>query len=112
MDGVIKMFDSSGGSYEVVNSNICQSCGSVTFQPDVSPTSNKKGLTFVILGWVFFAISLIFMPLLFGVGAVFMGIMTFCERSQVHGAILTFFAAIGLILGTLFSFMVSGTFFI
>jgi len=106
------MFDSSGGSYEVINSNICQSCGSVTFQPDVSSSSKKKGLTYVILGWLFFAISLVFMPLLFGVGAVFMGIMTFCERSQVHGAILTFFAATGLILGTLFSFMVSGTFFI
>ncbi|WHY64796.1 hypothetical protein [Neobacillus sp. SuZ13] len=96
----------------MINSNICQSCGSVTFQPDVSSTRKKKGLTYVILGWLFFAISLVFMPLLFGVGAVFMGIMTFCERSQVHGAILTFFAATGLILGTLFSFMVSGTFFI
>ncbi|MEH7081866.1 hypothetical protein V7139_03900 [Neobacillus drentensis] len=96
----------------MANSNICQSCGSVTFKSDVSSTSNKKGLTYVILGWLFFAISLVFMPLLFGVGAVFMGIMTFCERSQFHGAILTFFAATGLILGTLFSFMVSGTFFI
>jgi hypothetical protein len=106
------MFNPPGGSYEVVNTNICQSCGSVTFQQEASSSSKKQGITYVILGWLFFAISLVFMPLLFGIGAVFMGIMTFCERSQVHGAILTFFAATGLILGSLFSFMVSGTFFI
>ncbi|MBV7507720.1 hypothetical protein KW850_21050 [Bacillus sp. sid0103] len=106
------MFNSSGGSYKAVNSNICQTCGSVTFQHEASSPSKKKGITYVILGWLFFAISLVFMPLLFGVGAVFMGIMTFCERSQVHGAFLTFFAATGLILGSLFSFMVSGTFLI
>jgi hypothetical protein len=106
------MFNPSGGSYEVVNSTICQSCGSVTVQPEDTASSKKIGITYVILGWLFFAISLVFLPLVFGVGAVFMGIMTFCERSQVHGAILTFFAATGLILGTLFSFMVSGTIFI
>jgi hypothetical protein len=38
--------------------------------------------------------------------------MTFLERSHVHGAILTFFAATGLVIGSIFSFMVSGTFFI
>ena len=106
------MFDSSGGSFEAVNSKVCQSCGSVTFQQEASSSSKRKGISYVILGWLFFAISLVFLPLLFGIGAVFMGILTFCERSQVHGAILTFFAATGLILGTLFSFMVSGTFFI
>ncbi|MEH7075704.1 hypothetical protein [Neobacillus drentensis] len=96
----------------MVNSNICQSCGSVTFQHEASSSSKSKGITYVILGWLFFALSLVFLPLVFGIGAVFMGVMTFCERSQVHGAILTFFAATGLILGSLFSFMVSGTFFI
>ncbi|MFL6557618.1 MAG: hypothetical protein ACJ8MO_16065 [Bacillus sp. (in: firmicutes)] len=105
------MYSPNGGSYEVVNSSICQSCGSVTV-PQETSSSKKKGITYVILGWMFFAVSLIFMPLLFGSLAVFMGIMTFCDRSQVHGAILTFFAAAGLIVGTIFSFMVSGTLFI
>ncbi len=107
-----KMFNPSGGSFEVVNSNVCQSCGSVTLHHEAASTSKSKGIMYAVLGWLFFAISLLFMPLLFGVGAVFMGVMTFLERNQVHGAILTFFAAIGLVLGSLFSFMVSGTFFI
>ncbi|MEH7502660.1 hypothetical protein V7152_11690 [Neobacillus drentensis] len=106
------MFNPTGGSYEMGNSNVCQSCGSVTLHHEAATSSKSKGIIYVILGWLFFAISLVFMPLLFGVGAVFMGIMTFLERSQVHGAILTFFAATGLVLGSLFSFMVSGTFFI
>jgi hypothetical protein len=109
--GVGKMYNPTGGSYEGVNSAICQSCGSVTIKQEAS-SSRQNGITYVILGWLFFAISLVFLPLVFGMASVFMGIMTFCERSQVHGAILTFFAAVGLILGTLFSFMVSGTIFI
>lgn len=105
------MFNPSGGSYEMVNSNVCHSCGSVTLHHEADSSSKSKGIMYVVLGWLFFAISLIFMPLLFGIGGVFMGVMTFLERSQVHGAILTFFAGSGLIIGSLFSFMVSGTFF-
>jgi hypothetical protein len=106
------MYSSQSGSYEMGNTKICHSCGSVTIKHEEKAITKKKGITYVVLGWMFFAISLLFLPIIFGVGSLFMGIMTFCERSQVHGAILIFFAAAGLILGSLFSFMVSGTLFI
>lgn len=74
--------------------------------------SKKNGLTYAVSGWLFFAISLLFIPILFGAGALFMGYMTFQKRSPLHGVILMFFAATGLILGSLFSFLVAGTNFI
>jgi hypothetical protein len=73
---------------------------------------NKGSVAFVVFGWIFFTISLLFIPILFGAAAFFMGLLTFWERSQVHGAILMAFAALGTILGTLFSFIVAGSFFI
>ncbi len=109
MDG---LYNSQEGSFGVVNTSICQHCGSIT-KADGAPESNKKsGIMYVLLGWLFFAISLIFIPILFGAVALAMGVMTFTERSKTHGAILMFFAVMGLILGSLFSFVVSGTMFI
>lgn len=75
-------------------------------------SSNKSGILFTALGWVFFAISLLFMPLLFGAAALAMGFMTYHERSQVHGIVLMLFAAASMVLGTMFSFFVAGTMFI
>jgi hypothetical protein len=74
--------------------------------------NKKKGLTYAVSGWLFFAISLLFIPIFFGAGALFMGYMTFHKRSPLHGVILMFFAASGIILGSLFSFLVAGTNFI
>jgi uncharacterized membrane protein len=71
----------------------------------------KTSFIFPVLGWISFAISLLFLPILFGGLALFMSIMTFFERSQVHGAILMVFSATGLILGTLFNIFVTGTMF-
>lgn len=103
------MYNSQEGSFEVVNTSICQHCGSIT-KAHVAPQSNKKsGIMYVILGWLFFAISLIFIPILFGTIAFTMGFMTYTERSKTHGAVLMFFAAMGLILGSLFSIVVAGT---
>lgn len=74
--------------------------------------SSKFGFIFPIIGWMCFIVSLLFIPILFGGVALFMGIMTFFDRSPVHGVILMFFSASGLVLGTLFNVFVTGTMFI
>ncbi|MEH7114760.1 hypothetical protein V7124_20740 [Neobacillus niacini] len=74
--------------------------------------TKKDGIVYVIAGWVFFAISLLFIPILFGAGALIMGYLTFLKRSEFQGIILMFFAAVGIILGSLYSFLVAGTMFI
>jgi hypothetical protein len=106
------MYNTKNELFDGGNTIICHNCG-VTKMADKATDSNKKrGLIFTVFGWIFFAISLVFMPILFGAVALCMGIITFFERSQVHGAILTIFAASGLIIGTLFNFFVTGTMFI
>ena len=74
--------------------------------------TSKFGFIYPIIGWMCFAVSLLFLPILFGGAALFMGIMTFFDRSPVHGVILMFFSASGLVLGTLFNVFVTGTMFI
>lgn len=102
------MSNFEGGSFELVKTDFCPSCGSV--KKVEQKEENKKGsLSFVIFGWIFTAISFLFIPILFGGAALCMGILTYFDRSKTHGAILMFFAAMGLILGSLFSFMVTGT---
>ena len=106
------MYSSQSGSLEVENSNICQNCGKVTVLYSEAPSSKSKGIAYVVFGWLFAAISLLFIPILFGAVALFMGFMTYCERSKVHGVVLMSFAAAGLVLGSLFSIVVAGTMFI
>jgi uncharacterized membrane protein YccC len=77
-----------------------------------SQSELKKGTGYLIAGWVCFAISLLFFPILFGAVAFFMGLMTFWERSEFQGIILMGFAALGTLIGTMLSFFVAGSFFI
>lgn len=80
----------------------------ISYQTETKST----GLAYVVFGWIFFAISLLFIPILFGAAAFFMGLMTFWERSQFHGAVLMGFAFLGTLFGSLLSFVVAGTYFI
>lgn len=98
--------------YNSQNEAYCQNCGNITLAHDGANASKKSGLGYVAFGWVFFAISLIFMPILFGVAALAMGFMTFHERSELHGIVLMALAATSTVIGTLFSFIVTGTMFI
>ncbi|MDP4084300.1 MAG: hypothetical protein Q8934_06745 [Bacillota bacterium] len=75
-------------------------------------SKQNKGLTYVVLGWMFVAVSFIFMPLLFGTVAFCMSIMTYLDRSRAHGIILMVFSFTGLVLGSLLSLFVTGTMFI
>jgi hypothetical protein len=67
----------------------------------------KQGLVYVVLGWVFFAISILFVPILFGAGTFIMGFMTYRVRSQVHGVILMVFAVVGIVSGMLIGIIVA-----
>ncbi|CAH2713814.1 hypothetical protein BACCIP111895_00968 [Neobacillus rhizosphaerae] len=106
------MYNSQSGSYEVVNTNVCHNCGGLTIKNEELSSDKKLGIAYPMFGWLFFFISLLFIPLLFGAGALIMGFLTYHDRNKIHGAILLFFAAAGLIIGSIFSFMVSGTLFI
>jgi hypothetical protein len=97
---------------DVVKTNFCQSCGRMTHSYEETDFSKKTGIAYVILGWFFFAVSLLFIPILFGAVAFCMGFLTYSVRSKTHGVILMFFAAMGLLLGSMFSFIVAGTMFI
>lgn len=61
----------------------------------------KQGTAYVVLGWIFFGISLLFIPILFGAGTFIMGFLTYRVRSQVHGVILMVFSVVGVVLGML-----------
>ncbi|MEH7095586.1 hypothetical protein [Neobacillus vireti] len=106
------MYNSQGGSLEAVNTHICQDCGRLTLKHEEAESNKKQGILYPILGWTFFVLSLIFIPILFGAAAFLMGFFTFHDRSKTHGAVLMMFASVGLILGSLFSIMVSGTMFL
>jgi hypothetical protein len=64
-------------------------------------TEQKQGTTYVVLGWIFFGISLLFIPILFGAGTFIMGFLTYRVRSQIHGVILMVFSVVGVVLGML-----------
>lgn len=111
MEWMQKMYQNQSGSAELASSAICQSCGNVTLlYPEKS--TKKSGIAFVVFGWLFAAISFLFLPIVFGILALYMGFMTYIDRNKVHGAILMAFAGTGLILGTFISIFVAGTIFI
>jgi hypothetical protein len=103
---------SQGGSFNVVSTEVCQSCGRMTKIYEEYGSSKKSGLIYAVLGWLFSMVSIVFVPILFGALALAMGYFTYTERSKTHGTVLMVFAAAGLILGSLISFMVAGTMFL
>ncbi|MGY4691766.1 zinc-ribbon domain-containing protein [Salibacterium sp. K-3] len=99
--------------------NYCSSCGTGIGRSQVSasddsaggssfPEENDQGKKYVILGWLFFAISLILIPILFGTGAFIMGFLTYKKRNQTHGVVLMIFAVVGTIIGTMIAMAVRG----
>jgi hypothetical protein len=112
MEWMRKMYNSQNSSAELESSTICQSCGNVTILYPGQSLSKKTGIAYVVFGWLFAAISILFLPIVFGILALFMGFMTYIDRSKVHGALLMAFAGVGLILGSFLSIFVAGTMFI
>ncbi|MEW9677282.1 zinc-ribbon domain-containing protein [Lentibacillus sp. L22] len=96
--------------------NFCSSCGanlangsdaSIPATADLSGTNKKEGTVFVVLGWVFFAISILFIPILFGAGAFIMGYLVRKHGKETHGIILMVLSVAGAILGMLIGMSVS-----
>lgn len=103
------MFNSENGSLE--NTTICPSCGRLSKMEQDNTANKSKGILYTLMGWLFCMISLVFIPILFGALAFSMGLITYFERSKAHGTVLMVFATMGLIIGSLISFMVAGTMF-
>ena len=76
--------------------------GDVRQFPDVSDESERGSQAFIVLGWIFAVISLVFVPPLFGALGVAMGIIA--NKKGNRGGIAVIIAsiigaAIGLIMG-------------
>ncbi|HEY2419862.1 MAG TPA: zinc-ribbon domain-containing protein [Neobacillus sp.] len=90
----------------------CHQCGTV-LHPEVAAAlenssqiqsqvqARQSGTTYVVLGWVFFAMSLLFVPVLFGAGTVIMGYLVRKNRNITHGTVMMILGVAGAILGTL-----------
>ena len=61
---------------------------------------------YITLGWVFFAISFLLIPLLFGAGAFIMGWLTRKNGKETHGVILMVLSVVGAILGMIIGMIV------
>jgi hypothetical protein len=86
--------------------------GSVALESSSIGQNQKRGTAYIVFGWTFALISLLLLPIFFGAIALYMGYKTFHVRSPLHGIAIMFFAGMGIILGSLYSFMVAGTAFI
>ncbi|MCT2537909.1 hypothetical protein NC661_20185 [Aquibacillus koreensis] len=109
------MYCESCGKQVEKSETTCASCGAkVTklgeaiarerqMQPQIQPSSkaSSKGIVFVVLGWLFFIISLLILPVLFGAIVFMMGLAVYQQRNQMHGVVLMALAVMVIILGFL-----------
>jgi uncharacterized membrane protein YvbJ len=89
----------------------CPSCGGkVTSEaPEPITDSNQvvrksTGKVYAVLGWLFFAISLLVFPIIFAAGSFIMGVLTF-KQSKIHGVILMVLAIVGFFSGAITEFL-------
>lgn len=94
--------------------NYCHKCGTL-LNSEVAATinnpeqvQNSNVTLYVVLGWTFFGISLLFIPILFGAGAVIMGYLLKKNRRETHGTILMILGVAGAILGALIGMALYG----
>lgn len=78
------------------------------YQYQSSIPEGKGGTTYVVLGWIFFAISLLFIPILFGAGTVIMGYLVRKSNRETHGTIMMILGVAGGILGAIIGMAVAG----
>lgn len=115
------MFCPSCGAKMELQGTFCSSCGNpineevldnsqVTYpnEKQHANTPTKNVTLFIVLGWVFFAISLILIPVIFGAGAFIMGYLLRKNGSETHGTILMIMAIAGAILGALLGAAAAG----
>lgn len=69
-------------------------------------TAAKNEKTYLTLGWIFFGLSFFFVPMVFGAGALVMGILVLRGGNQPKGILLIVLAVAGAVIGTFLGAMV------
>ncbi|WP_078556007.1 zinc ribbon domain-containing protein [Bacillus alkalicellulosilyticus] len=120
------MFCSKCGTKIEDNSNFCISCGSkvvsnIDSQNEIAITVHQmnnrnvesqgqeekgSGGIFVVLGWIFFSISLLFFPIIFGPAASIMGVLA-RKKEKTQGTVLIVMGIVGMIVGMILGILVN-----
>ncbi|WP_420877630.1 zinc-ribbon domain-containing protein [Salimicrobium jeotgali] len=117
------IYCSACGAENNQEANFCVSCGnslnqatrvendnnSTSSANDISTNnvSNESSNLYLILGWVFSVISLLFIPILFAAGGVIFGYLH-RKNDQTHGTIIMIAAVACGIFGTIFGMATVG----
>ncbi|MCF7600397.1 hypothetical protein [Staphylococcus pasteuri] len=68
---------------------------------------DNKALVFIILGWVFSALSLIVLPIIFGPAGIVFGALTISKGKKTHGIIIIVAAIVFAILGFTLGYIIA-----
>ncbi|MBU5271784.1 hypothetical protein ACN9VA_06085 [Staphylococcus caprae] len=69
--------------------------------------NERSTLVFIILGWVFSVISLLFLPIVFGIAGIVFGALTISRGKKVHGIIIIVAAIVFALLGTVLGALIA-----
>ncbi|MFW3529331.1 hypothetical protein ACN9U4_00515 [Staphylococcus caprae] len=69
--------------------------------------NERSTLLFIILGWVFSVISLLFLPIVFGIAGIVFGALTISRGKKVHGIIIIVAAIVFALLGTVLGALIA-----
>ncbi|MCI2954537.1 hypothetical protein FH178_04835 [Staphylococcus caprae] len=69
--------------------------------------NDRSTLVFIILGWVFSVLSLLVLPIVFGIAGIVFGALTISRGKKVHGIIIIVAAIIFALLGTVLGAMIA-----
>ncbi|MCT2536984.1 hypothetical protein NC661_20995 [Aquibacillus koreensis] len=70
-------------------------------QTSPNASDSSQSVMFAVLGWLFFILSLLFLPVLFGMATFVMGLIVYQQRNQLHGVVLMALSVIVIIIGFL-----------
>ncbi|MEN2448106.1 hypothetical protein AAZF84_09555, partial [Bacillus sp. JR_15] len=68
---------------------------------------DNNALVFIILGWVFSALSLIVLPIIFGPAGIVFGALTISKGKKTHGIIIIVAAIVFAILGFTLGYIIA-----
>ena len=68
---------------------------------------DNNTLVFIILGWVFSALSLIVLPIIFGPAGIVFGALTISKGKKTHGIIIIVAAIVFAILGFTLGYIIA-----
>ncbi|MBL3398505.1 hypothetical protein WL766_05335 [Staphylococcus pasteuri] len=68
---------------------------------------DNNALVFIILGWVFSALSLIVLPIIFGPAGIVFGALTISKGKKTHGIIIIVAAIVFTILGFTLGYIIA-----